>query len=387
MTKSSGHRRSQRIPPPVQLRMFRPISWYNSSRTSAGEYICHISRELGRLGMDVDDIESHDRSRHGQTVLSDLISWMSDPASNAFSKLFDWKTLDLAQMQLRLGQNSSAKPRIELSAHITKMNNLSVRWHPGGWKQSYFDWNATGRNYFNLISQKKWPHPPDFHWFEGDESSTFNSRASNELMYIRGVGNLEPEPEQKYGPYATYNRDVVASILICAVRSAYEGLIERLRCTFEVDVVDAFHFETREEPEGDDARSIRRVISWSLEDANELRVRREQELAAAQEQKDRSDLANITSMYGFTPEMFVDALVRSSSTRTSASRPSDETVNRKAAKDLRGKGFNVDSAKVRRIRQLIEHFTPEMLPEALKPVTIPQAELPPGNIVDIASFR
>ncbi|MDR6411366.1 hypothetical protein [Paraburkholderia terricola] len=391
MTKASGRKGSQRTTPPARLRMFRTISWYRTLCTPASEYISHILRELGRLGMDIRDIESLDRAPHTKAVLSDLISWIGEPPSDAFSKLFDWKTLDLSQMESRLEKNSSAKPRIELSAHVTKMNNLSVRWHPGGWKDSHFDWNGTGQNHFNLVSQRKWQEPPDFCWFVGDEQPTFDGRASNELMYVRGVGNLRPEPHENYGPYATYNADVVDSILICAVRSAYEGLIERLKYSFEVDVVDAFDFVIRDETDEDVPHSsqfpIHRVVAWSLEDAGELRIRREQEAAAEQEKKDRSDLANITLSYGFTLEVFVDVLIRASSTRSTGSGPSDEVANRKAAKDLRNAGFNVNAGHVRHVRQLIERYNPEILPEALRPVTAPEDKGSLGKIVDIASFR
>jgi len=174
-------------------------------------------------------------------------------------------------MKSRLERDRNAKPRIELSAHITKMNNLSVRWHPGGWRDADYDWAATDRNYFNLIKQRKWNTPPDFHWFTGDEEPTFNSRPTNELMYIRGVGNLRPDPRDSYGPYAAYNGDVVDSLLICAVRAAYEGLIKQLGYSFEVDVLDEFDFVTREEIiEGDDFSSefpIDRVVSWSRDAA------------------------------------------------------------------------------------------------------------------------
>lgn len=109
------------------------------------------------------------------------------------------------------------------------MNNLSVRWHPKGWRNADFDWHRTDRNHFNLITHRKWTEPPDFHWFEGDEDPTFDSRPSNELIYLRGVSNLRPEPRDTYGPYATFNSDVVDSILICAACAAYESLIEQLK--------------------------------------------------------------------------------------------------------------------------------------------------------------
>jgi hypothetical protein len=388
MKNNPSRKSSQHTAPPSQFRKFRSISWYGTFRTPAIEYISHLLQELGRLGMDVHEIESSDRAPHTRTVLSDLTTWMSEPPSEAFSKLFDWTRLDISQMQLRLEKNSSAKPRIELSAHVTKMNNLSVRWYPGGWKHSHFNWDGSNRHYLNLIAQRKWPEAPDFQYFEGDEQPTFDSRSSNELMYIRGVGKLRPEPRENYGPYATYNADVVDSILICAVRSAYEGLVDRLKYSFEVEVDDAFDFVVRDENNSHLSQfPIRRVTAWSLEDASELRTRREQEAAIQQEQEDRSELANITSTYSFTREAFVEVLTRSSLPQSTSPRSSDERINRKVAKELRSSGFDVNIGHVRRIRQLIERYQPEILPEALRPITPQPEEAPPGKIIDIETYR
>jgi hypothetical protein len=57
---------------------------------------------------------------------------MSERPGKAFAQLHNWQILDLNHICSRIKKNRLAKPRIEISAHITKMNNLSVRWHPGG---------------------------------------------------------------------------------------------------------------------------------------------------------------------------------------------------------------------------------------------------------------
>ena len=301
--------------------MFRPISWYGEAiAKSASEYLSHVLIELGRLGLEIHEIERHDRPPHTKTVLSDLMNWLSERPGEAFTKLINWQALDLTQMRSRLEKDRSAKPRIEISAHITKMNNLSVRWHPGGWKLTDFDWHRTDRSHFNLISHRVWRDPPDFHWFIGDENASFDNRPSNELMYIRGVGNLRPEPRDNYGPYATFNSDVVDSILICAVRAAYENLIRQLEYSFEVDVVDAFDFVIRDEIDEVDPSQYRyathRVIGWSLEDASELRARRAKEAATEQDSRDRAELANVAATRGFALEVLVAALLRAFSKKS-----------------------------------------------------------------------
>jgi hypothetical protein len=392
MVKASGRKGSRRAvqPPttPPRLRLFRPVSWYSGVMVeSAGEYVSHILRELGRLGFEIHEIERRDRPPNTKTVLSDLIDWLSEHPGQAFAKLVNWRTLDLAQIRSRLEKDRSARPRIEVSAHITKMNNLSVRWHPGGWKLTEFDWHRTDHSHSNLITHRKWREPPDFFWFVGDEDPTFDSRPSNELMYIRGVGNLQPEPRDNYGAYATYNTDVADSILICAVRSAYEGLIRQLEYSFEVDVVDAFDFVTRDEIDETDPSPYRspthRVVAWSLEDASELQARREKDAVIEREKHDRAELANVPATHGFALEAFVAALLRASSKKTSGPAPSGEHVNRDAAKGLRGAGFKVDAGDVRRIRQLIERYNPESLPEELRPAPLapPPAPLSLSNNV------
>lgn len=366
------------------------MSWYDGiALRPLTEYVSHILVELGRLGLEVEQIERHDRPPNTKTVLSDLLNWLDDHPGEAFAKLVNWQALDFVQMRSRLERNWKAKPRIELSAHITKMNNLSVRWHPGGWRNTDYNWGATDRASLNLIKQQKWSTPPDFHSFTGDEEPTFNSRPSNELMYIRGVGNLNSEPCDSYGPYASYNRDVLDALLICAVRAAYEGLIKQLDHSFEVDVLDAFDFVTRNEFDEDDALSLkfptRRVVSWSLEGAKELGRRREQQAALEHEERARAELTNMAARHGFTLEEFVAALLQVAVKKAIGPAPSSETINRNAAKNLRIAGFKVDAADVRRLRGHLVNCMPDILPEPVRVDLRAPSEVAP-EIVNILRF-
>ena len=365
-------RSNRKIPPSRRLKIFRSITWRDGIIVqSTDEFIAHILTELGRLEMELADIESHARPPNTRTILSDLLAWLSSQPSKAYAELVSWKTLDFDQLRDRLRRDYNARPRIEISAEITKMNNLSVRWHPGGWRDSEFNWDRANYNFSNLITHRTWKQPPDFHWFSGDEQPTFEGRPSNELMYIRGVGNLRPEPETDYGPYASYNRDVLDSILICAVRSAYETLLKQLEYSFDVTVINAFDFAIREEVDESDQWSlrypIRRVIAWSLEDAAELQERRDKEAAIERERRDRDELANVVGNYGFSLTALIDALLRAASSKRTGPAPSGEHVNRNTAKEMRSAGFQVDARDVRRIRELIERYNPEILPEVLQP--------------------
>jgi hypothetical protein len=76
-----------------------------------------------------------------------------------------------------------------------------------------------------------------------------------------------------------------------------------------------------------------------------------------------------------------------SSRKATGPAPSSEHTNRNAAKDLRNAGFKVDAADVRRIRQLIERYNPDILPAAMKPESpvLPATTPSASNIVHFRS--
>lgn len=270
MSKAPVKRKAQtsRLPRRPAIKCFQVRSWFDHHSDCPEEFITHILKEIGRLGLELDDIERNVSAPHTQTVLSDLLAWLSSHPGEAYAKLVDWQRLDMGIVAERLQLDRAARPRIEISAEITKMNNLTVRWHPAGWQASDFAWDRKDRDPSNQITHRAFRSPPDFRWFAGDEQAYFNSRASNELMYIRGVGNLSPEPREDYGPYAKFNRDVLDSLLICAARAAYNALLGQLRHSFEVSVLSDFDFDVRDEPSDeinpDERYPKRRVVAWRL---------------------------------------------------------------------------------------------------------------------------
>lgn len=255
------------IPSRPPMKMFRPCSWYGTNIDRASVFISWALQEAGRLGFEVEDIESRDRAPHTQTVLSDLMAWYDGESDQASANLYDWKRLELRRLLDRFEEEKDPRPRIEVTAEITKMNNLTVRWYPAGWHKSKIVFDLEGGHSSNQIRHRQFSQPLDFHWFQGDEAASFNSRATNELMFLRGVGGLCPTPIEEYGYYAKFNHDVVDSILICAARAAYEGLIDRLNLSFNVGVLNKFEFETREERLESDLMGhvgTHRVTSWKL---------------------------------------------------------------------------------------------------------------------------
>jgi hypothetical protein len=159
------------------------------------EYLSDLLNEAGRLGFSLDELS---RDKSGRSVASELLKWHSSRDNAGFAQLYSWQNVDAKQMATRLAKDHHARPRIEVTARITKRDNLSVVWHPSGWKQPQHDWSNVDEG-SNVIAIRKEQNPSDFIWFQGDEKQYGQSRASNELMYIRGVGSLNPTPRDEYG--------------------------------------------------------------------------------------------------------------------------------------------------------------------------------------------
>jgi hypothetical protein len=89
-----GNRRTKRravstaTPSPPGIKLFRPVGWFGGiTVTSTTEYVSHLLRELGRLGLEIRDIERHDRPPHTKTVLSDLMHWLDEHPGPSFANL------------------------------------------------------------------------------------------------------------------------------------------------------------------------------------------------------------------------------------------------------------------------------------------------------------
>lgn len=381
-SRGSGKRRHRSRPRIPHIKELRPISWY--SREHPTYYIEHALKELGRLDIDTE------RSFPSFTVLDELMAWLSNHPGKEYADLMDWYRLNLDQMTKRRNADRNAKPRIEITAEISKQRNLLVRWYPHGWHKRAYDWNNREGGWGNLIDQYLWPENPDFRVFFGDEPASIHSRASNELMFIRDVEHLATEPREHYGAHATFNNDVLSSILICAVRAAYEGLIESLRHSFEVTVVHSFDFTLRDEYPEDDpyiSHPTRRVVEWTLDRTEVVEARRAKVAKQRQEKKDAADFESLEETHGFTAERFVEALVEAATPGKRGAVPKDDQINTIAGRILRNAGADkrFNATHVRRLRALIEKFRPELMPEQLR---MPQPEeSTPKDSADVIQFR
>ncbi len=245
--------------PDMGRKAVQPCSWFGPGPEPT-RYTSWLLMELGRLGLQINDIEAGKK-----TVLSDVLAWLSERPGEPFAKLMDWSRLDIAALMKRSGE-TIARPRIEVSAKINQSSNLRVVWHPRGWASAPPNLENLHINTRNALKHKSWePGQLDFRVFEGDEGANWGSRSSNELMWIKGVGQLRPNLDSTWEG-SRLNKDVVDALLLYAVRSAYDALVVQLELSFEVTKLNDFVFEWTEEPHPDRPKdgSIKRLIGWKL---------------------------------------------------------------------------------------------------------------------------
>jgi hypothetical protein len=233
------------------LKLLRPCRWEGSEPPGGvTTYVSWLFLELGRLGLQKSDLGSE-----AQQVLDDLLDWLSDQPGEAYARLVSWQGLALDRLTERHRKWGDprvpgcevleARPRIKVRAEVNQKQNLTVRWYPTGWDAGGFS-----------------EEPTDFRTFR-DWGGTWGRRPDNELLWLRGVGALRPESDRSWLFHIGINRDVAHSILICAVRAVYEGLLRNLKRSCQVTVLQNFVF--KEEDEVDEAgETLRRVAGWRL---------------------------------------------------------------------------------------------------------------------------
>jgi len=231
-------------------------------------YLSHFLMEMGRLGLSLEKLSSSNRE-----VVSNLLDWYADRPGDGYAVLVDWIHLDYQAMCKRVYDSPDAKPRIEISAEINDKGDLSVRWYPRGFRESYFDSNKELRSPFEHISSRHYPRPTDFQWFEGEEPAGPERRPTNELMFIGRVGALDPNPENECRQDAEYDIEAAEAILICAVRSAFDSLVRYLSISFEVTLMNDFAFDVCKGQNAGAAtraqanmNNLFRVVGWKLVD-------------------------------------------------------------------------------------------------------------------------
>lgn len=212
--------------PPPAPKKIQAVEWYDF--VSASRYLMSLFGQMGKLGLAAPGEDGHSLAPFHRDVLSEIMRWRDEHPNEAYDHLVNWRNLDvdrIVQRQQKLPRHETAKPRIEISVDVNRKDNLIVRWYPAG----FFDRRpryTRGRHYTpNLLDDCDFDDQPDFRWFVGDETGSWAPRPSNELMFIRGVGNLRIwDDDPRWGPH--YGVAAVNALLIFAVRASFNAMVE-----------------------------------------------------------------------------------------------------------------------------------------------------------------
>jgi hypothetical protein len=160
------------------------------------------------------------------------------------------------------------------------------------------------------------------------------------------------------------SRDVVDSILICAVRAAYEGLVQQLQQNFEVTTVTSFDFELRKEDHGN-YFPIKRVTAWRLERSAVLLLERQQADASQRLAEASANLQDLEQELGITAATVGDTLKKVLANWKGNKSPSMRTLEKHAARHLGVLGHTLDERDVRRMLRAMVVCKPDLLPAHL----------------------
>lgn len=183
-----------------------------------GDYLTHLYRELGRVGIDADEM----RDILGEP-LRDVVRSLDDPMTEGMRLLYDYKALDYSVLLERMREATKGsdsrrqlpKPRIAISIEVTTKDNLSMRWRPGHVSLRYFP-----------IEASEWAWQPSSEYAIG-------ARPEIELLFIRGFGRL------KWG-FEDPNSKAISMLLVMTTICAVNHLVKRLRYHFDVQVLNRF---------------------------------------------------------------------------------------------------------------------------------------------------
>jgi hypothetical protein len=299
------------------------------------ECLMFVAREMGRLGVEKDRLLEYQ---------GDLLRDLKDPLDEeALAKLHEYWDYDLEQLFERGRQwrnNVPAKPRIDIVLELTSKDNLKAEWFPRGWDPYE---GAFGK-----------PEPTDFrHWYRQDHRRVaFDSRPSNELMFLRGAGRalrtLETEP-----PYGHPLR-ILDHVFISACWHAVQRLKSRLERHFEVRMV-ADAFVEWDEPDFDDWSDMRppRLVSLVIENPEKRNARAE-----------RLEIEDMEIQLGFSVNAFLAAVAECQGRKATGPAPSAHTIVARVTKRLKAEGFGATPTKVERAYMLLRKHRPAEIANA-----------------------
>lgn len=250
-----GQRRRQSVRGTRPTIPFRIKSWNGIDDTLPFSFVSWIFHEAGRLGIGLDEFKELSCGRF--EVLMELVHWLTEHPDRGYADLHDWTQSDPKVLAQRIDYPArQVFAPIEIHAEINRKRNLTVSWYPAGWRSRARYMPGT--------------ESLDFTWFERHPRS-FWGRPANELMFLRGVDITRPgNPDVHRELHMAH---ILDSLIICAIRAAYNRLIVQLRQSFDVTVLDDFVFDLVEyKDKASQTEPSYRVANWRIEETDALRT-------------------------------------------------------------------------------------------------------------------
>ena len=296
----------------------------------------------------------------------EIMSELRDPwAERAISDLYKWWQYDTEALRKRGAHQDPARPRIELKFWINSRRNFILEWEPVdivlGRPGKGCDWKT---------------------WYRLE--AFFGARASNELMYIKSVGDAVAHIERNHsvrqaqydelpqkfkrhpGRLEEIKQDrrryrqeghAIDSILLNALSNAVDDLRDRLKLNFAVTMINEIVavWEADKRPKKGGARvSIEpdRLVSWRIGNV-EQRVR-DEEWAELDRLKETCPL-----------DVFVSVWAEADAKKPTGPRASTSTKDVRVSGMLKRRGrTTLTPSVVRRYEYLLRRFEPGALKQA-----------------------
>lgn len=244
---------------------------------------------------------------------------------HAISHVHDWWSYDQARLTNRSRRSGGAKPRILLTAFLTRPGNLSLEWAP------------------DTVGGSDWT---DFHRLSGYGPY----RPSNELMFIREVRSLnpDPKPEDCFGPL--HDRLVDAHLLAC-IGAAIDDLERRLDASFEIRWAAKFALDWEPDKKGAWTRRPKGhpLLGWRIDDVS-AQVRRQEE----------AELTMLLELTGRDAAGFVQLLIEIEPGLTLDELRSD-AAHVRLQKKLRRRGITITPAPLAHLVKRLEQRHGDLL--------------------------
>jgi hypothetical protein len=298
---------------------FIPFDW--GYRTNPSDVIAYLSKEFGRLGIDIDELPR----RYYGTIYWDVCNFLDEELERSLKTLWTpgaWKHELLKQRGSKeLGWSpyeKISKPRIAICPYITQKGNLSVTWEPSDSESLDSEWAW-------------WPSGASYGW----------DRPNNEILFLREVGHLNPRIHlSEWDDRVNY--DVLDGIFVAIIKTCFDHLVRLLRVAFEVELINDIELDLVEIcDQKADKFGRTHVVGWRIFNV-EARTRRNSDIW----------ISNFAAEYGFSLDRFASEC-RSISF---SSKSKNVNLDRGVSNNLKRDGFKITEGKVREIRErLLKH--------------------------------